>query len=217
MAKVNLGILDGFIGKVGTVVGAFWKGKPVMRAYVRHSSSSESRSQAIVRTRFGAIGSLSSVFLNAIRIGFGNEARRQKMTEVDVFVKQNWPQVQATAPDAVTIDYTGLSIAKGSLKGVDFGNPQFDNPLEVTVDITPNTEAIDADADDLVYLFVYCPDLVSSLLATPVTRSTATVTLSVPNTWNGQRVYLWGFTVGDASFNKGKVSNSAYIGSGTIS
>ena len=33
MGKVRMGILDGFKGKVGTVVGSFWKGKKVMRAY----------------------------------------------------------------------------------------------------------------------------------------------------------------------------------------
>lgn len=217
MAKVNLGILDGFVGKVGTVVGSFWKGKPVMRAYVRHSHSGESQAQALVRTRFGAIGNLSSAFLNAIRQGFGNEARAKKMTEVDIFVKENWPMVTASVPGTATVDYTGVVIAKGSLTGVTFGEPGFDNPLEVTVDITPNTEAFDADASDLVYVFLYCPDLSASILAAPVTRATASITLTVPNTWNGQRVYLWGFTVGDATFNQGKVSKSSYIGSGNIS
>ena len=36
MAKTENGILDGFIGKVGTVVGYKWNGKSVMRAYVRY-------------------------------------------------------------------------------------------------------------------------------------------------------------------------------------
>ncbi len=33
MGKLQMGILGGFIGKVGTVVGFNWKGKDVMRAY----------------------------------------------------------------------------------------------------------------------------------------------------------------------------------------
>lgn len=217
MAKINLGILDGFIGKVGTVVGSFWKGKPVMRAYVRHTSSNVTQSQALVRTRLATIGNLSSLFQGAISIGLAEEARRRQMTEVDIFVKENWAKVQASAPGEATIDYTGLSIAKGGLNGVDFGSPQFDDPLEVAVDITPNLDAHKADANDKVYIFIYCPDMNSTLLPTPVSRSTSSVTIPVPNSWNGQKVYVWGFTLGNAVFNKGMVSNSIYIGSGNIS
>ena len=35
MAKQQSGILGGYVGKVGTVVGYFWNGKPCMRAYKR--------------------------------------------------------------------------------------------------------------------------------------------------------------------------------------
>ena len=35
MGKLQNGILDGFSGKVGTVVGSTWKGIPVMRARPR--------------------------------------------------------------------------------------------------------------------------------------------------------------------------------------
>ena len=70
MAKVNWGILDGFIGKVGTVVGSFWKGKAVMRAYKRQVRDRNNEAQQIARIRFAAIGRLSGAFLSAIRVGF---------------------------------------------------------------------------------------------------------------------------------------------------
>ena len=34
MGKTKLGILDGFSGKVGPVVGMNWKGKQVLRSYI---------------------------------------------------------------------------------------------------------------------------------------------------------------------------------------
>ena len=48
MAKMNWGILDGFFGKVGTVVGSFWKSIPVMRAYKRVVRNPKTESQQLV-------------------------------------------------------------------------------------------------------------------------------------------------------------------------
>ena len=217
MSKNIQGVMGLYKGKVGTIVGFIWKGLQLQRG-LTWGSNPNTRPQRIIRSRFATIGALGGKFLDALQIGLKKYAQNQKSTEVGEFVKLNWAQVTATSPEAVTIDYTGLQIAKGGLKGVDFGNPQFDNPLEVAIDITPNTEAASADADDLVYTMLYCPDLDSVLMPARVTRSTPTITINVPNSWNGQRVYIYGFTVGDADNRwKGVCSDSAYIGSGTIS
>lgn len=217
MGKIQIGILGGFRGKVGTVVGSFWKGKPVMRAYVYRPQSIGTNAQELVRTRFGACGKFAALLTSVLNRGLKTYANGKKITPDNAFVKLNWSAVTASTPGSATIDYSAVKIAKGPLTGVTFGEPGFDNPLEVTVDITPNTEAEDADATDKVYIVLYCPDLNAVLQAAPVTRATPSATLTVPATWNGQRVNIWGYTVGAAAKNKGKVSNSAYIGSGNIS
>lgn len=217
MGKIQIGILGGFRGKVGTVVGSFWKGKPVMRAYVYRPQSTGSNAQELIRTRFGAIGKLAALFTAINTRGLKTYANSKKITPDNAFVKLNWPMVTASTPGTATIDYTGIEIARGPLTDVTFGEPGFDNPLEVTVDWTPNTEADDASADDLVYIVLYSPDLHATLQAAGIERSVGTAAITVPDSWNGQRVYIWGYTVGDAAKNKGKVSNSAYIGSGNIS
>ena len=74
MGKVRMGILDGFYGKVGTVVGSFWKGKPVMRAYVRPKGThTSSEAQALVQTRFAAINSLFGNFPQVTVMGITGE------------------------------------------------------------------------------------------------------------------------------------------------
>ncbi len=156
MGKVRMGILDGFYGKVGTVVGSFWKGKPVMRAYVRPKGThTSSEAQALVQTRFGAINSLSGAFLSAIRIGLFEVARRKRTTEGNIFVHENWGCVHADTPGAATVDYTELVIAMGHLPEAQFGA--------------------------------------------------------------AHRVHVWGFAVGAGPDNEGEISNSRYLGSGTIS
>jgi hypothetical protein len=217
MAKVCIGILDGFIGKVGTVVGSFWKGLPVMRAYKRLVSDRNSEAQKLVRTRFGAINKLAGACLTAIRIGLQELAMRKRITETDVFVQENWERVQASAPGTVVIDYTTLVIADGNLPEASFGAPSFAEPLEVNVTMSDTSDIIGADSHDIVHLFVYCPDASAGIMGESVTRSDETIKAMVPAYWNGMQVHVYGFAVGDGPKNKGQISKSRYLGSGTIS
>ena len=217
MSKHDLGVMGKFYGKIGVVVGFTWKGLQVARAYISRVANPKTSGQQLVRTRFATAGHLASLFLPAISVGLKNLASTRKSTDVGEFVRLNWAKIQASAPGEATIDYTGLQLAKGGLGGVGFGSPQFDDPLEVAIDITSNLDAYKANASDKVYIFVYCPEMNAVLLPTPSARTTTSVTIPVPSSWNGQKVYCWGFTLGNAADNKGMVSNSVYIGSGNIS
>ena len=219
MGKVRMGILDGFYGKVGTVVGSFWKGKPVMRAYVRPKGThTSSEAQALVQTRFGAINSLSGAFLSALQLGFGPIARQRHVTEGNVFVTENWDCIHADTPGAATVDYTELVIARGHLPEVLFGNASFAEPLQVAVPMTDTSDVIGADAHDKVYLFVYSPEAGAGVMSDGRnTRADESLSVNVPAYWNGHRVHVWGFAIGNGPDNKGVISDSRYLGSGTIS
>lgn len=216
MATINRGILDGFFGKVGTVVGSFWKGIPVMRAYVRRIRDRKNTAQLMVRARFTTLCELASSFLSAIRLGLHNDAVSSHTTEGNVFVKKNWAAVQATAADSVTVDYADLMVAHGNLTGVQFGTANFDTPQTVVVGFDTNEECDGTSPDDMVYVFVYCPDAKSGILGSPVKRSAKTTSIVVPGYWNGMKVHLWGFTLGAGIDNTGETSDSTYIGTGNI-
>lgn len=218
MGKVQVGILDGFVGKVGTVVGSFWKGLPVMRAYKRSVKDANTTAQQLIRTRFTAAANLASVFLYAIRMGFKQVARSRKITEGDYFIKKNWECIHADAPGTATVDYTELVIAQGSLPEVLFGNASFAEPLQVVVSMTDTSDVIGADSHDKVYLFVYSPEAGAGVISDGRnTRDDGSASLSVPAYWNGHRVHVWGFAIGAGADNAGIISDSRYLGSGTIS
>lgn len=218
MGKVQVGILDGFVGKVGTVVGSFWKGLPVMRAYKRTMHDANTNAQQLIRSRFAAITSLASCFLYAVRMGFKQVARSRKITETDYFVKKNWECVHCDTPGACTVDYTELVIAQGNLPEVLFGNASFAEPLQVAVPMTDTSDVIGADAHDKVYLFVYSPEAAAGVISDGRnTRADESASLNVPAYWNGHRVHVWGFAIGAGPDNMGIISDSRYLGSGTIS
>ena len=216
MGKVQIGILDGFIGKVGTVVGSYWKGKPVMRAWKRSIADQNNEAQQLVRTRFAAIGQLAGAFIYAIRLGFKQVARSKQMTEGDVFVKLNWSCIHAEAPGYATIDYGDLVIAKGNLPGAGFGTLSFATPLTVSTTMTDTSDQIGADSHDLVYMFVYNPTKKAGLLGDVKVRADESIAAEVPAYWNGDAVHVWGFAVGAGPNNKGNISNSRYLGTGSI-
>lgn len=216
MGKVQQGILDGFVGKVGTVVGSFWKGKPVMRGWKRAIRNPQTNAQQLVRARFAAAGRLTGSMHSAISIGLHNRAVSRHITEGDVFVDINWGHIHADTPGTATIDYAELTIAEGNLPEPQYGNASFADPLSVSVPMTDTTGIIGASADDLVYMFVYDPEAQAGIL-TKVKREANSISTSVPAYWNGHRVHVYGFAVGAGVDNQGNISNSRYIGSGSIS
>lgn len=212
MSKINQGILDGFKGKVGTVVGYFWKGKPVMRGYKRFIHDRRSDAQMLVRLRFAVINSLSVAFKEAADLGFLLRAKRHGNTELNNFVQLNWDAVTANASAEVTIDYSELQVAAGSLPGVFFENASFETPQQVEVPFGPNSVAGGAAEDDTVYLFAYCPALDNGVLSQGDSRGSGMATLRLPAAWSGLNAHLWGFTVSA----DGNPSFSSYLGEGTI-
>ena len=180
-------------------------------------SDRNNEAQQLVRTRFAAIGSLAGAFLSAIRIGLYQVARRNRVTEGDIFVKKNWSCIHAEAPGSATIDYGDLVIAIGNLPEAGFGTASFATPLSVSVPMSDTSEQVGADSHDLVYLFVYDPAKKAGVMGDVKVRADENIVAEVPAYWNGDKVHVWGFAVGAGPNNKGEISNSRYIGTGTIS
>jgi hypothetical protein len=116
------------------------------------------------------------------------------------------------------VDYTEIKIAEGSLPEVLFGNASFAEPLQVAVPMSDTTGIEGADAHDKVYIFAYSPEAGAGVISDGRnTRADESISVNVPAYWNGHRVHVWGFTIGNGIDNKGVISNSRYLGSGTIS
>lgn len=114
MGKVQQGILDGFVGKVGTVVGSFWKGKPTMRAYRRTVRNANTDEQAPVRLHFETLVHTASGFQHAFNIGLANAARAHRMTTGNYFVQRNW-DVFTLVHGIFEPDWSKLVISQGNL------------------------------------------------------------------------------------------------------
>ncbi len=216
MGKINQGILDGFSGKVGTVVGMFWKGKPVMRGYKRFIKDRHSEAQLIVRLRFAELSRLSSVFREASLLGFANRSKAHGNTEMNNFVQLNWEAVSANTRAEVNVEYSALQLSAGSLVPVLYGAVSYATPQTVEVGFEGCLDYPGTSERDKVYLFAYNPTSGRGMLGTGADRRSGKATLTVPASWAGEQVHLWAFVVGGGNENKGMASVSTYLGEGTI-
>ena len=218
MAIYNAGYLSPIRKKLGNAVGRKWRTLDVLAVYQPFVSNPNTEAQQLVRTRFGFAATLSNAFKRALLLGFAGICKGTKVPERSMFIRKNWANIHAAAPGQATADYTEITIAEGSLPEAQFGDASFAEPLQVEVSMTNTSDVDGADAHDKVYLFVYDQESKTGVISDGRnTRADESAAVNVPAYWNGHRVHVWGFAIGNGIDNKGVISNSRYLGSGNIS
>lgn len=218
MAIYNAGYLSPIRKKLGNAVGRKWRTLDVLAVYQPFVSNPNTNAQQLVRCRFGGAATLSNALKRALLVGFAGICKGTKVPERSMFIKKNWGSIHCDTPGTVTFDYTEMVIAEGALPECQFGNASFAEPLQVAVSMTDTSDIDGADSHDKVYLAVYDMESGTAVFSDGRnTRADESVSVNVPAYWNGHRVHVWGFAVGNGTDNKGVISNSRYLGSGTIS
>ena len=216
MSKNFKGYLGDQIGKLGTAVGRRWKRKMVYASYQGKVRNPRTEKQVEARLRFAALSKLASAFLGAIDKGFKKMSEMRQTTTGNCFVSMNYTAVTLDEGGMVDVRFSKLAVSDGSLPAVTFGTADFSEPETVSVPFQGNGDQPNTDPKDEVYLFAYQPDLNQGMLSAAALRSQGTARMTVPSTWQGMQVHIYGFAVGDSDKKRGVASESDYIGSGTI-
>lgn len=228
------GSFDGAVGYVDK------QGRIQVRAQAKSYHDANTIAQRKVRTKFLALVGTAVSFKDVL-IGLSRYAKDRKLTVRNSFVKLNGGTVTTTVTgDDVRseVDLEQLTLATGNLPSVSWGSPAFDDPLTVAVSFGANSDVPGASADDNVYIIAVNPGDGRAILSAPVKRSVGNITLTVPNSWNGETVHVFGFAQGFTNANdrvtydhgwlfgeaeaiellsKADYSESHYIGHGAIS
>lgn len=202
--------------KVGDGVTRRWRGLKVVAAYNPSPKNPQTDSQQTNRGKFGMLSMFARCLANAIDTAMTYQLRNSKVFPRAWFMKTNKGIVTPSGSGFV-LAYADAKISKGTLPGVIFGSPDFDTPQQVDVSFESNEELDGTSLDDRVYIAVYNPTAEAAVLSAPVKRSAGLANLMVPSVWGGQVVHLWGFVLSEATDVDVKVSDSMYIGTGTIS
>ena len=117
MGTIKQGILGGFNGKVGTVVGSSWKGITYMRGQAQHVKNPRTAGQVYSRTAFKAVSAALSPIASTLRLTFAKSAG--KMSAFNKAVSINLKEAVENVEGILTVNYEKLILSKGNL-------PQFD-------------------------------------------------------------------------------------------
>ena len=208
MGTIKKGILGGFSGKVGTVVGASWKGIDYIRSLPTTVRNPRTKGQVSQRTKFSVTMDFLKPLTPVIRQGFSADASG-KITAMNAAMSYNLMNaITGEFPDLV-IDYERAVIARGSLYGAESaaataaaGEVDFDWDL---------TTSSNSGVNDSVVLVAYIADKKDCVYNDSLgKRMEGYGSLAVPAIWAGDTVHTYIFFISEDGKRN---SNSIYTGS----
>lgn len=215
MSQYNQGILGPFSGKVGTVVGSFWKGRFVMRGRPTHMTNPNTPAQQAQRMRFSLVSENIAPMRPAINAGFIVRADIDNVTPANVAMQINMEQAVTGSGTALSIDWTRWMVSGGQLLNVESPTATAAATHKINMSWT-NNSGVQPDVldNDSVMVVAYNPTKKQAVndLNTMV-RDDQSGVLNVPSTWVGDTVQVFVFT---RSEDKSRVSPSVNAGAVTI-
>lgn len=207
MGTIKKGILGGFSGKVGNVVGASWRGIEYIRSLPANVFNPRTEGQVKQRTKFSIIGRMLKTFVPIIRVGFAASAGRGKSTYSEAMKYNVLNAVTGLYPD-FEIDFAKLKVAAGKLYGAANASATC---TAGSLSFVWDTDLLNnASATDKVILMAYNQALNETAYhMQAAARADGSGSLDVPPTWDGELVDTYmAFTSEDGRL----VSNSVHTG-----
>lgn len=205
MGTIKKGILGGFSGKVGTVVGGSWKGIAYMRGQAQSIKNPRTARQVEQREKLKFIVKTLKPFENIINLGFKVGKGSPMNAAVSYNVKN---AVTGTVPN-LSLDYEEFMFSRGKLISALAANVS-----KSSGGILMDFEYIGGDGTDLAIAVginkttkevVICEDPEN-------VRDNASTFLTTPASWSGAQVAC--YIVMKSADGTG-VSNSFYAGTAT--
>ena len=208
MGTIKIGILGGFSGKVGTVIGATWKGIDYMRSRATSVSNPNTPAQLEHRAKFVTIVLFLKPLTAFLRFGFKSLAIKKSGFNAAMAANFKNDVIIGTYP-AFNIDYTKISVSQGNLPGA--LNPATVSATAGTVRFTweNNSWETNASVDDQAVLVVYNPTKEAAVsVIGGLTRAVGSQTIILPNSFSGDEVQCY---IAFTNANQSVISNSQYV------
>ena len=211
MGTIKKGILGGFSGIVGTVVGASWKGIPYMRSLPQKVRDARSEKQISQRTKFGLVTGLLKPMAPLLRTGWKLYADRQSpYNAATSYMLAN--AITGVFPD-YAIDESKVLISSGSLtpaadaKAIAAGK-------NIEISWNDNSGVGSAkQTDTTLVAVVNTAKREAATYPEGAERVDETQTVVIPADWSGDSVDVY---LGFISEDGREVANSVYLGNITI-
>jgi hypothetical protein len=205
MGKISRGILGGFSGKVGNIIGATWKGIDYIRIVATNVTNPKTPAQESQRSKFVTVLRFLQPLVGFLRIGFRLYANR--MTQFNNAMSYNFHNAIIGVFPNYSIDPAEALVTRGNLTGVESVSAMVETGM-LEVSWTDNSGNGSAKATDRALILAYDPDLKEAVYLTEgVIRSSESATLALPESLLGSQLHVYlGFISQDGT----AVSNSIH-------
>lgn len=213
MGTIKQGILGGFSGKVGTVIGSFWKGKAYMRGLTQSYHDAKTQDQLAQRAKFSLMSKFISLVQGVAAIGFKDaENGTTALNEALSYNIRN--AITGTYP-SFAVDYANVLVSMGPLPNVEAPAANDDGAGHLEVTWTDNTGDGDSTGDDPVMILIYNSDKdVARSIEAAAKRGDQTFTFTNPTAWSADTVHVY---VAAKSVKDSTTSRSEYLGTVILS
>ena len=212
MGTIKKGILGGFSGKVGTVVGASWRGISYMRSLPQKVRNPRTAGQRSQRSKFTLALALLKPMTALLRIGWKLYAHRQSPFNAAMsYTLAN--AITGTYPN-YQIDAGKVLISRGALTPAKVTAERESgaaNQSFITFKWADNSGTGSAKATDLALITAIARGS-SEMVITQIAQTPRTIeecSISIPEQWQGNEYDVY---FGWVSEDGKEVSNSVYLG-----
>jgi len=202
------GLFGPFSGKVGTMVGAHWRGIPYIRSLPRPRDPNKlTPAQLAQQRKFAMAVGFTKTIGPLLHASFPQYAIKMtgKNCALSWILKQ---AITGTAPE-FTLDYPRILISRGDLPSAVDADVATVGAGVVRFNWTPNGGRQLARNSDKALLVVYCPELNDSVYHTAAADRSAGIAFINAANFTGKAVQTWlGFLSEDGQV----AANSVYTG-----
>ena len=202
MAIVEGNLLRGRIGDKIYSIDPVTK-KQKVRIAPKKVRNPKTDAQLKHRNSFVDIVRLSSYMTEAHSIGLHHHARREHLRTYSDFRRLN--------KDCFTveglIDYPNITLSYGSVARVAFTSAQLEGDHILHLTYEPSLTSSNAQPDDKLFLFAFCPACSKGQLFGPVPRPEGSFSVELPAEWPADSLHLYAFLKN----SKGNCSKTIYI------
>ena len=207
MGKIKQGILGGFNGTVGTVIGGSWKGLSYMRGKAQSIRNPRTEKQMAQRIKFGLAQKFVKVMTAYLQVGFRNYTQHQ--TATNAAMSHTVRNCMAGTYPVFGIDPGKVLVSSGSLMPGRFCTVKVaDNVASFAWE--DNSDESHAAIDDFAMPLIYNFTKGEAVFTTEdASRVDCKAELKLPADWSGDLLSCY---IAFASVQNTHVSNSVYVG-----
>ena len=211
MGTIKKGILGGFSGKVGTVVGGSWKGIAYMRSLPQKVKNPRTDGQMSQRSKFALALGILKPMTPFLRTGWKLYAHKQ--TPMNAAMSYTLANAISGAYPDYEIDPSKVLVSRGSLAtAANAATTAAGGSIEFSWD--DNSGVGSAKQTDKALIAVLNTAKGEAITDTAgAERTTGTQTVTLPADWFGDTVEVY---LGFISEDGKEVANSVYLGSVAI-